>query len=84
MILRVAIVEARASGDDLAATKEALEETLRLIERCAARIPDPAMLSRYLDAVPENVRARELALAVLGSAERPSRSGSWRANHLAS
>ncbi|HZF52075.1 MAG TPA: hypothetical protein VE093_25655, partial [Polyangiaceae bacterium] len=65
--LRLAIAEARAAGGDIAKAREALEQTLRLIDRCADQIPDPAMRARYLNDVPENVRARELARAVLGS-----------------
>ena len=40
-------------------------ETMRVIEARAAKIPDPAWRARYLDEIPEHVRARELGHAWL-------------------
>ena len=48
-----------------AAAREALATTLQVIEARAAKIPDPEWRSRYLDAIPEHVRARELGRAWL-------------------
>jgi hypothetical protein len=47
------------------AAREALAETLRAIEARACKIPDPAWRARYLDEIPEHVRARGLGRAWL-------------------
>lgn len=63
--LRLAIAEARALAGDKDAARQAIAETIRVIDLRASKIPDPAARTRYVDEVPEHVRARELDRAWL-------------------
>jgi hypothetical protein len=58
--LRLSIAEAYAAIGQKDAADSMLAAVLRLIDRAAARIPDPSWRQRYLSTIPENVRAREL------------------------
>lgn len=62
--MQVAVAEAYVAAGDLVSAQASLRETLRLIEQCAQRIPDPGMRERYRNEVRENARAKELARMV--------------------
>jgi hypothetical protein len=59
--LRLAAAEARRATGDVELACSDLREILALVSRHADGIPDPAVRARYLENVPENVRARALA-----------------------
>lgn len=64
--LRLAVAEARYADSDLAAAHEALAFTLAELQRRAVQIVDPEQRARFLQQVPDNARARELARLWLG------------------
>src|SRR5262249_38230498 len=61
--LRLAAAEARWATGDVELAASDLGEILALLARRADNIPDPSVRARYLENVPENARARELAAA---------------------
>jgi hypothetical protein len=61
--LRVAAAEAHHAAGDAPAARDVLRTALAQIASRAERIADPAWRTRYLDGVPDNLRARELAAA---------------------
>jgi hypothetical protein len=65
--LRLAASEAFAAAGDLERARRELTETLRQIELRADRISDQEYRRRFLDQIPENVRARRLADMWLGT-----------------
>ncbi|HRI70974.1 MAG TPA: protein kinase [Polyangium sp.] len=64
---RLAIAELHASLGEMVEARASLEETRRRIEERAADIPDENARMRYLENVPENKLARNLAARWLGS-----------------
>src|SRR5262249_53883095 len=61
---QLAVAEARAAAGDMTAARAALSKTLQTIKTRADRIPDAAVRARYLDDIPEHVRARELDFVI--------------------
>ncbi|MDC0742893.1 serine/threonine-protein kinase [Polyangium mundeleinium] len=62
---RLVMAEACAEEGEMEEASRALRDVVHRIEARAAEIPDEALRSHYLQAVPENVRARSLATAWL-------------------
>jgi tetratricopeptide (TPR) repeat protein len=60
--LRLAAAEARRATGDVELAARDLGEIIALLSRHAGEIPDPAVRARFLDNVPENARARALAV----------------------
>jgi tetratricopeptide (TPR) repeat protein len=61
--LRLAVAEAYAENGNQESAEVALLDALKLMERLANRIPDPVLRERFLNAIPDNARVRQLSLA---------------------